>query len=178
METYGGRAFCVFVRFKGRAVCFCFLPAPVFHSRSAAGGIIHLTFGFARADEIVQVPPHRHLGKAGVGGDLFGGAVGACIFAQVGPDMVRRLPLDALFQLSGAAFRVRAAGADHLVDVGLGKFQPALDDLAAHHHFIQRFFEPLIPEGLDKVVHHAQPQSVLNVGRIAGDSAAAYASAQ
>ena len=98
---------------------FRFLSAPVFHTRSAAGGIIHLTFGFACADEIVQVPPHRHLGKAGVGGDLLCGAVGACIFAQVGPDMVERLPLDALFQLRGAAFRVWAAGADHLVNVGL-----------------------------------------------------------
>lgn len=44
--------------------------APIFHSRSAACGIIHLTFGFTRADQIVQIPPHRHLGKAGVGGDL------------------------------------------------------------------------------------------------------------
>ena len=44
--------------------------APIFHSRSAACGIIHLTFGFIRADQIVQIPPHRHLGKAGVGGDL------------------------------------------------------------------------------------------------------------
>ena len=43
---------------------------PIFHPRSAACGIIHLTFGFTRADQIVQIPPHRHLGKAGVGGDL------------------------------------------------------------------------------------------------------------
>ena len=44
--------------------------APIFHSLSAACGIIHLTFGFTRADQIVQIPQHRHLGKAGVGGDL------------------------------------------------------------------------------------------------------------
>ena len=44
--------------------------APILHPRSAACGIIHLTFGFIRADQIVQIPPHRHLGKAGVGGDL------------------------------------------------------------------------------------------------------------
>ena len=72
--------------------------APVLYPRSAAGGIIYLTFGFICADEVVQVPPHRHLGKAGVGGDLFFRAVSVCIFAQVNPDMVERLPLNALFQ--------------------------------------------------------------------------------
>ena len=44
--------------------------APIFHPRSAACGIIHLTFGFIRADQVVQIPPHRHPGKAGVGGNL------------------------------------------------------------------------------------------------------------
>lgn len=91
------------------AVFFHFLFAPIFHPRSAAGGIIHLTFGFIRADEVVQIPPHRHLGKAGVSGNLFCRAVGACIFAQVGPDMVQRLPLNALFQFRGALILIVAS---------------------------------------------------------------------
>lgn len=82
--------------------------------------------------------------------------------------MVEGLPLDAFFQLGGAAFGVRAAGADHLVNVSLRKFQPALDDLAADDHFIQCFLEPLIAERLDEVIHRAQPQCILNVGRIVG----------
>ena len=67
------------------------LSAPVLHPRSAAGGIIHLTFGFACANQIVQIPPHGHLGKPSICGDLLCRAVGACIFAQVGPDMIEGL---------------------------------------------------------------------------------------
>ena len=39
--------------------------APIFHSRSAACGIIHLTFGFTRADQIVQIQGGRLSGIHG-----------------------------------------------------------------------------------------------------------------
>ena len=39
--------------------------APIFHSRSAAGGIIHLTFGFTRADQVVQIQGGRLSGIHG-----------------------------------------------------------------------------------------------------------------
>lgn len=48
--------------------------APIFHPRSAACGIIHLTFGFIRTNKVIQIPPHRHLGKAG---EVTGGVHGA-----------------------------------------------------------------------------------------------------
>ena len=39
--------------------------APIFHSRSAACGIIHLTFGFIRVDQVVQIQGGRLSGIHG-----------------------------------------------------------------------------------------------------------------
>ena len=59
---------------------------PIFDPRSASGGIIHLTFALPRADEIIQISPHRLLGKPSVCGNLFPRA-------QLGADVVEGLPL-------------------------------------------------------------------------------------
>ena len=66
---------------------------PIFDPRSASGGITHLTFALPRADEIIQISPHRLLGQPSVCGNLFRRAIYADARAQLGADVVEGLPL-------------------------------------------------------------------------------------
>lgn len=65
----------------------------IFDLRSASGGIIHLTFDFPCANEIIQISPHRHFGKPRVCGNLFRRAIYADARAQLGADVFEGLPL-------------------------------------------------------------------------------------
>lgn len=86
-----------------------------------------------------------------------------CIFAQVGPDVVKSLSPDVLFQFGRVAFRVRVESANHLVDVGLRKFEFTLNGLEARQYFIQYFLESLIAERFDEITNRTQPQCILPV---------------
>mgnify|MGYP004492627237 CR=1 FL=1 len=107
------------------------LQAPILDAWAAAGGVVDLTFGFVRADEVVQVATYSDLREICVRGDLLGGAVSAGVLLKVGSDVVEGLTLDAFLEFGGPAFGARAIRANHLIDVGLCEFETTFDDLSA-----------------------------------------------